>query len=200
MTEARRASSRARDPFPRWRGQRGAALIELALVVPLLAIMIMTTVDFGRLIQARLIITNVSREGGSIASRQTVVDTSLATVLKESGRPLDLVGADGKIIITRVKAGVSVNAPDPTILSQCSRGSLGRTSTIGTVGADPALPASIYHHLCFDPTQAGADISEVTVVEIYYKYRPVMRLPRDFGGSLFLSDGDGTIVWSRAIF
>ena len=160
----------------------------------------MATVDFGRLIQARLIISNVSREGGSIASRQTVVDTSLTTVLKESGRPLDLVGADGRIIITRVKAGLSGHDPDPTIVTQCSRGAPRQEQPIGVVGGDPALPASIYHHLCFDPAQASADISEVTVVEIFYKYRPVMPFPRDFGGDLFRSDGDGTIVWSQAIF
>ena len=200
MIGVQRGSSLTRKPFAGRNGRRGTALIEFALILPILIILVMATVDFGRLIQARLIISNVSREGGSIAARQTTVDTSLTTVLRESGRPLDLIGRDGKIIITRVKAGLSEDEPDPTIVTQCSRGSLGRSSTIGTVGGTPNLSASIYDHLRFDATNQAADISEVTVVEVFYKYRPITPTPRGFGGGLFLPDGDGMIVWSRAIF
>jgi hypothetical protein len=72
------------------------------------------------------------------------------------------------------------------------------------VGANPTLVASVYNHLVFvtstTPPRATADISEVTVVEVFYKYRPITPFPRGFGGSMFLPDGDGMIVWSRAIF
>jgi hypothetical protein len=193
-----------RKPFAGRNGRRGVALIEFALILPILIILALATVDFGRLIQARLIISNVSREGGSIAARQTTVDTSLITVLKESGKPLNLIGADGRIIITRVKAGQSTGAPNPTILTQNSRGTLGRNSTIGAVGANPTLASSIYNHLVFvsttSPPRATADISEVTVVEVFYKYRPITPFANGFLGRLFLPDGDGMIVWSRAIF
>ena len=182
-------------------GRRGIALIEFALILPILLILALATVDFGRLVQTRLIVSNVSREGGSLASRQTTVDTSLITVLKESGKPLNLIGADGKIIITRVRAGQSAGAPNPTILTQNSRGTLGRNSTVGTtIGANPNLVASIYNHLVFRTANATSDISEVTVVEVFYKYRPITPFPRGFGGSMLLPDGDGMIVWSRAIF
>lgn len=200
MNEVQGVSGPTRKPSPRRDGSRGSALIELALILPFLVLLVMATVDFGRLIQARLIISNVSREGGSIAARQTAVDTSLTTVLKESGKPLDLVGADGRIVITRVKAGLSEGAPNPTITTQCSRGRLGANSTIGRVGADPALPANLRRHLVFHAANAASDISEVTVVEIFYKYRPVTPFPKLVGRGMFLSDGDGMIVWSRAIF
>jgi Flp pilus assembly protein TadG len=201
MIGVQSGSSFTRKPFAGRNGSRGTALIEFALILPILIILVMATVDFGRLIQARLIISNVSREGGSIAARQPAVDTSLITVLKESGKPLNLIGADGKIIITRVKAGVSAAAPNPTIFTQNSRGTLARVSTIGTsVGANPTLVASIYNHLIFRTANATADISEVTVVEVFYKYRPVTPFPRGFGGGMLLPDTDGMIVWSRAIF
>jgi Flp pilus assembly protein TadG len=187
-------------PFAGRNGSRGTALIEFALILPILIILVMATVDFGRLIQARLIISNVSREGGSIAARQTTVDTSLTTMLKESGKPLNLIGTDGKIIITRVRAG-SAAAPNPTIATQCSRGTLGRNSTIGTVvGASPNLAASVYSHLRYNTTNLTSDIAEVTVVEVFYKYRPITPFPRGFGGGMLLPDTDGLIVWSRAIF
>jgi Flp pilus assembly protein TadG len=189
-----------RKPFAGPNGRRGVALIEFALILPILIILVLATVDFGRLIQARLIISNVSREGGSIAARQTTVDTSLTTVLKESGMPLNLIGTDGKIIITRVKAGLSAASPSPTIATQNSRGGLGRNSTIGALGDNPNLVASIYNHLLFKTANATADISEVTVVEVFYKYRPITPFASGFLGSLFLPDGNGMIVWSRAIF
>lgn len=190
-----------RKPFAGRNGSRGTALIEFALILPILIILVMATVDFGRLIQARLIISNVSREGGSIAARQTTVDTSLITMLKESGKPLNLIGTDGKIIITRVRAGASATAPNPTIATQNTRGTLGRNSTIGTVvGASPNLAASIYNHLRYNATNLTSDIAEVTVVEVFYKYRPITPFPRGFGGGMLLPDTDGLIVWSRAIF
>jgi hypothetical protein len=200
MIGVQRGPSLTRKPFAGRHGRRGTALIEFALGLPILIILLLVTVDFGRLIQARLIISNVSREGGSLASRQTTVDTSLATVLKESGKPLDLIGRDGKIIITRVKAGLSAAEPNPTIATQLSRGALGRSSSIATGNASLGLAASIYNHLVFKTANATSDIAEVTVVEVFYKYRPITPFPRGFGGGMLLPDTDGMIVWSRAIF
>ena len=200
MIGVQRGSRLTRKPFVGRNGRRGVALIEFALILPILIILFLVTVDFGRLIQARLIISNVSREGGSLASRQTTVDTSLTTVLKESGKPLDLIGNYGKIIITRVKAGQSAAAPNPTIATQFSRGTLARNSTIAAGNANLGLVASIYNHLLFKSANATSDIAEVTVVEVFYKYRPITPFPRGFGGGMFLPDTDGMIIWSRAIF
>ena len=200
MIGVQRGSSLTRKPFAGRNGRRGTALIEFALILPILIVLAMATVDFGRLIQARLIISNVSREGGSLAARQTTVDTSLITVLKESGKPLNLIGADGKIIITRVKAGLSAGAPNPAIATQDSRGTLARSSTIAAGNANLGLTASIYNHLLFKTANATSDIAEVTVVEVFYKYRPITPFPKGFGGGMLLPDTDGMIVWSRAIF
>ena len=201
MIGVQRGSSLTRKPFAGRNGRRGTALIEFALILPILIILVLATVDFGRLIQARLIISNVSREGGSIAARQTTVDPSLITMLRESAKPLNLVGTDGKIIITRIKAGLSAAAPNPTIATQDIQGTLGRNSTIGTVvGANPNLAASIYNHLVFKTANATSDIAEVTVVEVFYKYRPITPFPKGFGGGMLLPNTDGMIVWSKAIF
>ncbi len=50
-------------------GESGVAALELALILPLVLMMTFATVDLGMLIQARLVLTNVAREGGSLASR-----------------------------------------------------------------------------------------------------------------------------------
>ncbi|MFZ5650950.1 MAG: TadE/TadG family type IV pilus assembly protein [Bacillota bacterium] len=47
--------------------QRGQALVELALVLPVLLVLFMGTVEFGRVFHSYLVITNASREGARVA-------------------------------------------------------------------------------------------------------------------------------------
>lgn len=154
-------------------GQRGVAILEFALVLPLLVILVLLTVDFGRLVQSRLIISNVSREGGSLASRQSAVDTTLATLLTVSARPLDLSGPDGRIIITRIAERKNASLPRPTVTVPVRSGSLVVSSQIDSTRRYYGLTQRMYNHLVYNPTNGMADISELTVVEIYYKYRPI---------------------------
>lgn len=45
----------------------GQAIVELALALPLIIMLIMGTIEFGRLFHSYLLITNASREGARIA-------------------------------------------------------------------------------------------------------------------------------------
>ena len=54
-------------PTHRFRSERGAELIEFALVVPLLLFIIMGLVDFGFMFQRFQVVTNAAREGARIA-------------------------------------------------------------------------------------------------------------------------------------
>lgn len=47
--------------------KRGQALVELALALPLIIMLVMGTIEFGRLFHSYLLITNASREGARIA-------------------------------------------------------------------------------------------------------------------------------------
>jgi Flp pilus assembly protein TadG len=51
----------------RFRSERGAELIEFALVAPLLLFIIMGVVDFGFMFQRYEVVTNAAREGARIA-------------------------------------------------------------------------------------------------------------------------------------
>ena len=46
---------------------KGQALVEMALVLPIILLVIMGMVEFGRIFNAYLIVTNASREGARIA-------------------------------------------------------------------------------------------------------------------------------------
>jgi hypothetical protein len=180
-------------------GDRGSALIEMALVLPFILMLLMAVIDFGHLIQTRLIITNVSREGGSIASRAPSIDSGLTDMVLASGTPLNLAGADGRVYITRIQAGPDANSPSPTIATQISGGSLAEASRISGTRVTLGLTQRLYDHLVFDPANGTADISQVTVVEVIYKYRPITPLPNFIPG-LLDADSGGLLIASKAVF
>ena len=91
--------------------ERGAALLELAFILPLLVIMVLGVIDLGRLIHARLVVTNISREGGSLASRgRGGTDANLLAMLQSSATPFDLAN-QGPIHITEIGAQDSTATP-----------------------------------------------------------------------------------------
>ncbi|MEA3374756.1 MAG: TadE/TadG family type IV pilus assembly protein [Chloroflexota bacterium] len=55
------------------RRQRGASLVELALVLFILLLILAAIVDFGRVFNHYVVITNASREGAREASRAAIV-------------------------------------------------------------------------------------------------------------------------------
>lgn len=184
------------------RNQRGVAAVEFAFILPILAVLIFAVVDFGRFIQARLIITNVSREGANLASRDIKTGADLITMLQSSATPLVLSGALGKICISSVKAGgvdAHGDVVDPSIDAQYTGGGSSKTCGTRTGVERLGLSAALYDHLVYDEDNKAPDIAGVTVVEVYYKYKPVTPLPGFISG-LFLTDGDGSIMGSKAVF
>ena len=82
--------------------QRGVAALELALIVPIMLVLAFAIVDFGRFIQARLVVANLSREGGSLASRDMDTAPDIITMLQAGASPLNNT-ANIRIYITRIR-------------------------------------------------------------------------------------------------
>lgn len=99
--------SRARD--------RGASAVEFALVAPLLLLLVFGVIDFGRLLNAQITITEAAREGARAATIDTAnpVNAAKARVLSASDEldgtvsiqsgstycsPTSQAGSDAKII------------------------------------------------------------------------------------------------------
>lgn len=51
------------------RSERGAALVELAVALPLLLVIMVGTIDFGRAFRTAMIVTNAARAGAQLARR-----------------------------------------------------------------------------------------------------------------------------------
>ncbi len=176
-------------------GTRGIATLEFAFILPVLCAMIFAIVDIGWPLEARLVVTNVSREGANLASRDLKSGTDLLTYLTSSSSPIDLVGS-GKIYVTTITAGTSANSPDPVIASQISTGNLSAASGITTGATDLGLTGAIYNHLVYNAANRVADILGVTVVEVFYQYTPMTPLASFIPGLL----GAPTVIGSKAIF
>ena len=184
-------------------GQRGATLVELALLLPILVVMVLGIIDFGRLIHARLVMTNVSREGGSIGSRADQNGQPAADHRSpELGRPLHHQRRRREDH-SSPGSGAGLNAlnPQPFIDWRVTGGALNEPSRItGNVGQTPGgLVNPLFGRLQFNTAQNDSDIAEVTIVEVFYLYRPITPLP-EFIQNLVLPSRGGIVIASRATF
>jgi Flp pilus assembly protein TadG len=58
---------------------RGQALVEFALVLPLLLLLILGAMDLGKVITTKMVMTNAAREGANYLSRNALTDASAET-------------------------------------------------------------------------------------------------------------------------
>jgi hypothetical protein len=178
--------------------EKGAAAAELAFILPILLVLIFGVIDIGRLIQARLILTNVSREGGSLASRGFASDSNFLNMLLASGTPLNLSGPLGKIYVSRIRACTFTPGNSlPSIDTQQSKSIGGLVEVPSSINSGNTLGLStvLYEHLKYKESEKTSDISEVWVVEVYYKYNPITPLPNFITG-IFGS----RIIGSKSVF
>lgn len=105
------------------RNRRGQALVELALALPLLILLLMATIEFGRIMHSYVLITNGSREGArtavvgadntAIVSRVNDVTSTLnskSVVIEPNDRNLRLKNTSVRVTVT-----CSVNLITPVL-------------------------------------------------------------------------------------
>jgi hypothetical protein len=77
---------------PRLRSERGAELVEFAMVLPLLLLLVLSMVDFGFLFQRYEVLTNAAREGARLyvlpGYSTTDVKTRVCSYLQGGGVPV----------------------------------------------------------------------------------------------------------------
>ena len=87
------------------KSERGANLVEFALVIPLLLLMLVGVADLGRAFQTYIAITNAAREGARYASRwpkyrgdivEAVVEEALGSGLTLADEDVEIVNLDGQ--------------------------------------------------------------------------------------------------------
>lgn len=195
----------------RLRGQTGVAAVEFAVVATVLLTLLWAVVEFGALIQAQAVVSNISREGGALASRDLNSGVDLLALLEASSSPLQFSAHPEKfkIYLAKVEAGESFELPDPTCTVQ-QRGALsgpGVNSPLEDTQCSLTLP--LYDLLKFDEGIGTSPLPQFTVVKIYYAHRfltPLEGFMKISGHSLLDIDTDGDalpdsmLIHSQAIF
>ncbi len=205
------------------RSQKGMAAVEFSVLVSIALLIIFVIVDFGTLIQAQAVVTNITREGGSLASRDLKNGPALLNLMADSSAPLNFLDNPElyKIYVAKADAGVDAVNPDPT----CSVQEIGDLDVVTGNGVEsPAnsstcdLPQNLYDLLKYDDSVEvqAAPISQFTIVKVYYVHQPVTPLEEFFKASgnevnnydlydelgQYGQDGisDGILIASKAVF
>ncbi len=113
------------------RDERGAALVELALSLPLLLVVIGGIVDFGFLFQRYEVVTNAAREGARLASLPGYDETAVRDRTRQyiqSGLGFSTAALDAAV--PNSAAGVNITYPNLTVTSGAS------TFTVSSVKVD----------------------------------------------------------------
>lgn len=82
--------------------RRGQALVEMAIILPVLLLLLMVIIDFGRIFNSYLIISNASREGARMALVDYNVDR-IKTRVSETAYTLK-----GPVNTNITKSGVKI--------------------------------------------------------------------------------------------
>jgi Flp pilus assembly protein TadG len=155
---------------------RGNALVEFAVLLPLLLLLVLVITDLCLLLDHQMRLIHLSREAASVLSRGASFDETFVAITAADG-PLGLDGARGRIILTRVTLDENGN---PIVGEQRSIGRLSRASTVGN---SPGGPATIPNGRSLPGKMS------VVVVELFSQQRHFM-------GRTAIAPGQGPIVLS----
>ena len=142
--------------------ERGGAVVEFALVAPLVFTALLGAIDMGRLVRISQVSTDVGRAAASVGAH----GFDLAQALQVARTTKAALGIDeiGIIFVTMV-GRKDANDPTPWVVSQVSGGDLpGFTSRLG----EPGGPATLRG---IDTLEPGM---RLTAVEIAVPFRPVL--------------------------
>ena len=124
----------------RLRNQRGAALIETAITIPLVLLVSVSIFEFGRAYQTWQILTNAAREGARIAVLEGQTDAQVTTIVRNyltAGR-ISNASSASVTVVRNVPFGsttasrVTVNYPFQFIVLNPVAKLVRKGSTVGT--------------------------------------------------------------------
>ncbi len=183
-----------------WRNERGTASIELAFSLMIFLVVAFGIVEYGSIINERNALTQLAREGASLASRNLTTNQNMMDLLGSTDNALDFKNHPSKyhIYLAQITAGtVANNNPSCTVVEQ---GGFNGAEVSPPALPNCDLPQNLYDYLVYVPG-TGATVQQFTVVKVYYEHdpmTPVGALAAQFGWGSNL--GESVTLFSRAIF
>jgi Flp pilus assembly protein TadG len=147
--------------MPKRGSQKGTALAELAVLLPVVITTLLAVIDFGRLVYCYQVATDLTREAANLVSRGTPTTDAWNAAASADG-PIQL-DEDGEMIISVIRRKSTADST-PWIFEQTSNGPLlSVKSQVGILNQKAKIP-----HI----TSIGAGVT-VTAVEIYHGFEPI---------------------------
>lgn len=153
VSTALAAPARARRG-PRRRA-RGVAMVELALVLPVLLLLVLGVIDFSRMIQFNNVLISLTREGANLAARSTEPPQFIVKTLMDTAEPLQM-NTDGMMYITKLVGNGTTLA---RVAAQYRSASGGKAALASTLWACSSWSAGV----CNVPGTAGPPDTRPTV-------------------------------------
>ncbi len=182
--------------------ERGSATIEFAVSSILFMFLAFATVEYGVLYSERLAVTQLAREGASLASRNLTTNANMMNMLESTGGTLDLNGHPEKYSIHLAQVNGAVAAGNPPVCNVTSAGTLSHPDIhIPAPATNCDLPQNLYDYLEWDAALGAAAVNQFTVLKVYYQHNPLTPV----GGMTPFLGGPGhqntsLLLASRAIF
>jgi Flp pilus assembly protein TadG len=138
----------------------GQSVVELAVVAPILLLMTLGILEFGRILDVSQGLTGLSRESANLAARGTELQ-KVVEVAMQNGADFGLQAAGG-VVATQL----TMKDGAPRIQQQVASGGYAGRSRLGKLGEVARGFGTV----------AFTDGQSVFVVETFYRYEPVTPL------------------------
>jgi Flp pilus assembly protein TadG len=176
----------------RCRNQRGQALVEFAMVVPMIVIMALGVIEFSNGLFDQHVVTKLSREAANLISRDATLTDGVNAMRTISSKPVNFDNGSSRIIYSVIKRGATTGTAnyDKLVLYQrCVYGSYPGGSHLATAGSGSFAGAPNYEAANSDSntglqvTNVPADLVTVKggmiyVAEIYSRHTLLTPLDR----------------------
>jgi Flp pilus assembly protein TadG len=153
----------------------GQALVEFALVLPIMLSFVFGIWDFSRAIYDREVTMNLAGEGSSLASRSTdTLATDITAVVADTGSDISM-STLGCVIMTTVQSATSGGKTTYPITSQATSSPCNGTaaSKVGCYPVSPTcasanatIPTGVQSLFTTDPN------ATVYITEVFYEFSP----------------------------
>ena len=189
--------------------QFGVAAIEFLLCLPLLLLLAFPVVDLARILQADIILTNISREGANLAVRTQRSEQAIMESLAATALPLNMRNY-GAIHITKILAHRAQGTTRNVVIAQHRwvNGAYVPRNGVWTCGASGSYWDGNGNCAGLPPAAAAPEINVmrgrlqdgdvIYLVEAFYKF-PLLFGGLNFGGGLVMPNF-GSDLYAFTIF
>jgi len=118
------------------KSERGQAMVELAIVLPLIVLLLLGVVEVSYALLDQHVITKLTREGSNLISRDASLQDAAVAITRMSTRPVDFNTSSRVIfsVIRQVNTTGAANFGRPILYQRYAYGAIAGSSTLETAG------------------------------------------------------------------